>query len=302
MTLDDLSRVELRLLVAFNALIEERSVTRAAERLELSQPALSRQLRQLRQLFADELFTRHSHGLIPTPRAEQLHHQLHPLLDDLLRLVSPVSFAPESLERTFRIGVLDPLSQGVISALLGNLQRQAPGVSLRVLNLDQYSMDALVAGQLDFILTLGEDDVPANIHARVLVWEMPVCMVSCHHPLAAQGYISREQYLAQPHVDFWIPGFSDKQMPDWVMSQRQIVLETNNMMTALNAVCNNNMVMLGGDKLTRQSPRFSELVGLPFSVDEKLPVIPVRLLWHSRYHEDAAHQWLRELIDQLYWK
>lgn len=301
MTLDDLSKVDLRLLVAFNALYEEQSVTRAAERLQLSQPALSRQLKLMRVLFADELFTRHSHGLIATPRAKKLHKQMSPLLDDLLRLVSPVSFNPATLERTFRIAVIDPLFQGIITPLLDYLAKHAPGVSLKVLNLDTQSMDALVAGQLDFILNLG-DDAPANIHSRVLAQETAVCMMARNHPLAEQASITREQYSAQSHVEFWIPGFSDKGLPDWILSQRRIVLETNNIMTALNAISENHMVMIGGKKLTKQSPRFSELVGLEFPDAEAMPEIPVRLLWHRRYQEDIAHQWMRDTIDKLFWK
>lgn len=301
MTLDDLSKIDLRLLVAFNALYEEQSVTRAAERLKLSQPALSRQLKLLRGLFADELFTRHSHGLIATPRATRLHTQMSPLLDDLLRLVSPISFSPATLERTFRIAVIDPLFQGVITPLLDYLAEHAPHVSLKILNLDTQSMDALVAGQLDFLINLG-DDAPANIHSRVLAVETPICMMARHHPLATQTAITRAQYSAQSHVEFWIPGFSDRGLPDWIVSERRIVLQTNNIMTALNAICDNGMVMIGGKKLTKQSPRFSELVGLEFPDPQVLPEIPVRLLWHRRYQEDVAHQWMRDTIDKLFWK
>ena len=90
MTLDDLNKVDLRLLVAFNTLMEERSVSRAAERLGLSQPAMSRSLQKLRKLFGDDLFIRQSHGLSPSPRAEQIQNMLRPLLNDMLRLVAPV--------------------------------------------------------------------------------------------------------------------------------------------------------------------------------------------------------------------
>jgi len=300
MNLDELSRIDLRLLVAFNALAEEKSVTRAAERLQLSQPALSRQLRQLRTLFGDALFTRHSHGLTPTPRAQAIQRQLQPLLDDILRLVAPVAFQPLTLERTFRLAGIDPLTQRLSVPLLNQLRDEAPWASLRIVNLDSHSMDALVGGQLDFILTLGDDAVPANIHARTLSQDRAIAMVGRHHPLAGTSSISPEQWALLRHADFWIPGFSDRAIPDWIINQRQIVLETNNMETALNAICQSDLVMIGGAEITRHSPRWQEVVAIPFQSAQPLPKVPIRLLWHSRYHEDAAHQWLREQISQIY--
>jgi len=300
MTLDDLSKLDLRLLVAFNVLAEEKSVTRAAERLQLSQPALSRQLRQLRGLFGDELFTRASHGLVPTPRALQIQRQLQPLLDDILRLVAPVAFQSARLERTFRIAGIDPLTQRLSVPMLDILGTEAPGVSLRILNLESYSMDALVSGQLDFIINLGDDEVPANIHARTLTRDVAIAMVGRHHPLAGAKEMTPALWAAERHADFWIPGFSDRDIPQWIINDRRIVLETNNMETALNAICESDLVMIGGKEITQHSSRRNDIVGLPFQGGEQMTEVPIRLLWHSRYQEDVAHQWMRELIHKIY--
>lgn len=293
---DDLSKVDLRLLVAFNALMEELSVTRAAERLDSSQPAMSRNLRQLRDLFGDELFSRQSHGLSPSPRAEQLHQQLQPLLDDILRLVSPVQLDPAKLERTFNISMIDPISQGLITPLLEYLAEHAPGVKLIVRNLESYSMDDLIAGQLDFIINFG-NEAPANIHSRLIANELPVCMLSHSHPMAHLPEMDQATYRLQRHVDFIVPGFSGHELPEWLFVDRDIFLETNNMVTALNAICDSEMVMIGGSLISQRS---DELTRIPFISDQPIPEVPIRLLWHSRYHDDAAHRWMREVIDNAF--
>ena len=298
---DDLGKVDLRLLVAFNALMEERSVSRAAERLDLSQPAMSRNLQRLRQLFGDELFIRQSHGLSPSPRAEQLHQMLRPLLDDMLRLVAPVKVDPSQLRRTFRIGMLDLFSQIIVAQLLDRLKETAPHVRLKIVNLETYSMESLASGQLDFILNLG-DEAPANIHSKVICYEEPVCLLRRDHPLAA-GPMSLEQFVGLPFIHFWIPGFNEHRQLDQLLFgedlSRDVMLETNNLMTAMNALCDANLAMIAGKRVFRVLPRSQELVALPLPFSELEPVA-IRLLWHRRYHADVEHQWMREQIAGLF--
>ncbi|MBY4677934.1 LysR family transcriptional regulator [Marinobacterium arenosum] len=302
MTLDELAAVDLKLLVAFNALMEEHSVSRAAERLNLSQPSMSRTLQRLRRLFADELFVRQSHGLAPSPRAEQLHRQLRPLLDDMLRLVAPVVVEPSRMARTFRIAAIDILAQQWIGPLLNELQRQAPGVRLRISNLEPYSMDELVGGQLDFLISLNET-APANVHARVLGHDTPVCLLHRDHPLAAQE-LTRERFLRLPFVHFLVPGFDERLPVDRELAlqgeQRRILLQTNNLISALNAVRHSGMALLSGRRISECLPGSEQLVAkpLPFHPHEGAAI---RLFWHRRYHDDVEHRWLRELIDRLFW-
>ncbi len=299
MKLDDLSKVDLSLLVVFNALMEELSVTRAADRLDSSQPAMSRNLSRLRKLFGDELFIRQSHGLSPSPRAKQLYLQLGPLLDDILRFVSPILHNPEELERTFSLSMIDPISQSLITPLLDYLAQYAPGVKLIVRNLETYSMDELIAGQLDFVINFG-NEAPANIHSRIIAMEQPVCMLSNQHPIAGLKEIDPSTYGQQKHVNLIIPGFSGYELPEWLFSDRDIKLETNNMITALNTICNAEMIMLGGCLLSKRSPRAEELTRIPFASEQPIPDVPIRLLWHRRYHDDAAHRWMREVINEVF--
>lgn len=299
MTLDDLSKLDLRLLIAFNALIEERSVTRAAERLQLSQPAMSRNLQRLRQLFGDELFTRQSHGLSPSPRAEQIHSQLQPLLDDILRLVSPVQIQLANLQRTFRIGVLDIVSQIIIAPLIEEINKRAPKVTLKLINLDSHSMDALVSGQLDCIINLG-NEAPANIHSKILSNEEAVCLVPKTHPYS-KSTLTVERFKELPFVDFWVPGFNDDHVIDPLLELRDIRLETNNLMTALNAVCDMGMAMVCGSNISVYNlPRQDEVEVMELPFDGPMEPVPLRLLWHRRYHEDVEHRWFRDLIDELF--
>ncbi|MEH6577154.1 MAG: LysR family transcriptional regulator [Amphritea sp.] len=304
MTLDDLNKVDLRLLVAFNTLMEERSVSRAAERLGLSQPAMSRSLQKLRKLFGDDLFIRQSHGLSPSPRAEQIQNMLRPLLNDMLRLVAPVTVDPAQLRRCFRIGVLDLFSHRLVSPLILRLREIAPHVRLKIVNLEAYSMEELASGQLDFIINLG-DEAPANIHSRLLGYEEPVCLLRAEHPLAGQP-LTAERFFSLPFVHFWVPGFNENRVLDKHFAAEglscDIVLETNNLMTAMNAVCDADLAMIAGRRVHKIFPRTDELIAmslpLPLTVQEQ---VAIRLLWHRRYHDDVEHQWMRELIDSLFW-
>lgn len=159
-------------------------------------------------------------------------------------------------------------------------------------------MDALIAGQLDFIINFG-DNAPANIHSRILFQNYPHCLMSRNHPLAGQKSITPQQYAEQNHVDFIIPGFLAETLPDWILNDRRVGLETNNMMTALNAICDRQYCMIGSEMLTYLSPRAEELCCVPFASQEPVPKVNTRLLWHRRYHEDAAHRWFRSVIHQL---
>ena len=112
-TPDKLARIDLNLLVTLQVLIEERNVTRAAERLFITQPAMSRTLSRLRDLFDDPLFTRAARGLIPTPRTEELAELLPDLLASVGQLVTPQSFDPATCEQSFRIAVVEQFGQSL---------------------------------------------------------------------------------------------------------------------------------------------------------------------------------------------
>jgi DNA-binding transcriptional LysR family regulator len=147
----NLSRLDLNLLVAFDALLTERSVTRAAARVGLGQSAMSHNLARLRTLFGDELLTRGAEGMRPTPRALALADPVRVTLAQIQAAVlQRKAFDPATAERIFRIGLADSIEVAVIPSLLARLRKEAPSVSLRLRSINRYSvLEELDTGKLD---------------------------------------------------------------------------------------------------------------------------------------------------------
>ena len=150
---DQLHRVDLNLLVALQALIEEQNVTRAAERLFITQPAMSKTLQRLRDLFDDPLFTRSSHGLIPTPKTEELRAPLADVLDRLNMIVTPADFIPESVAG--ESGYADDLAIGA-HVVGGIIENSGEGVVRRHWTGDADVIAATAAIQNDAPAMLGD--------------------------------------------------------------------------------------------------------------------------------------------------
>lgn len=301
MTLDELANIDLRLLVIFNAIMEERSVSRAADRLGGSQSGMSRTLQKLRKMFNDPLFIRHSHGLSPTLRAEELDQQIRPLLDSLLHVMSPVELDLNSLERTFKISAPDFFAQALVVPLY-NALKEYPGIRLEILDHQEKSMNELVSGKIDFVFGV-EEQVPADIHAKTLGCDNAVCLISKNH-----SFVKDELSLAHikqlEYVDLLMPDIEPLDILDNWLAQQNITLQpkitTESMMTALNVVQNSDLAILFGSRLSRylasnQGLQGFKILELPIP-DSVLPPVYIKYFWHRRHHHDLAHQWMRNLI------
>ena len=196
----NLSRLDLNLLVAFDALLTERSVTRAAARIGLGQSAMSHNLARLRTLFGDELLTRGADGMRPTPRALALADPVRVTLSQIQAAVlQREAFDPSTADRTFRIGLADSIEVAVIPSLLARLSETAPAVSLRLRPIDRRTiLEDLDTGRLD--LGIGVFD-QGQIHhkRRALYSDNFLCLFN---PARVNFVppLSLEDYLSVPHV------------------------------------------------------------------------------------------------------
>src|SRR5215207_1571389 len=189
----DLSRVDLNLLVHLDALLTERSVTRAAARVGLSQSSMSHNLARLRSLFSDELLTRGPQGLRLTPRALALVEPVQAALTQIQALVSrDEAFDPGTAERTFRVGLPDSMEILIVPSLLAYLREVAPGIHLRLYNIDANRMD-LAIGYGDF--AQGQ----AHHKRRLLFTEAYLCMFNAERT-GITAPISLDDYLRLPHL------------------------------------------------------------------------------------------------------
>ncbi|MCA9515018.1 MAG: LysR family transcriptional regulator, partial [Myxococcales bacterium] len=196
-----LAGVDLNLLVALDALLAERHVTRAAARVGLTQSAMSRALARLRDLLGDELLVRAGRAMVATPRAEALTDPLRALLADagaLLRRATP--FDPATSDRAFRVEGGDFIEELVLPALVPRLRAEAPGVSLVAVGVhtSANALDALERGDLDAIASVPRDTYPPTLRARHLITDGFLCLLRADHPDASALDLPR--YVALDHL------------------------------------------------------------------------------------------------------
>ena len=300
----NLARIDLNLLVHFDALLTERSVTRAAARVGIGQSAMSHNLARLRELFGDELLTRGPEGLRLTPRAVALIEPVRATLTHIRALVSTDrAFDPATAVRTFRFGLPDSMEVLIMPALLACLCEVAPGIHLRLYNIDSSRLlDDLDTDELD--LAIGYDVFPqGQVHhkRRLLFTDGFLCVFNAERTGIVPP-ISLEDYVRLPHVLTNLrPGRSVRGIVDEALEKvglrRNVVLTTPRFLTVPSLVARAPVVVTMQARLARL---FAAELGLNISPPPvELREVAVSLLWHASYDRDPAHKWLRQLIVRL---
>ena len=178
----DLRTLDLNLLKTLDALLDERSVTRAATRLSLTQPAVSGMLTRLRDNFNDPLFIRAPHGMVPTLRAQQLAPAVKQILRDIDTLLQPARFDPLTASFTFTLAATDYALKAVVVPFIAALKVRAPGIRVRVIPVEPERLTAqFEQGKIDLAL-LTPSTTPGDLHSRTLYDERYVCMLRVDHP------------------------------------------------------------------------------------------------------------------------
>jgi DNA-binding transcriptional LysR family regulator len=296
----NLSRLDLNLLVAFDALLTERSVTRAAARIGLGQSAMSHNLGRLRALFGDELLTRGADGMRPTPRALAL---IDPVRVTLAQIQAAVlqreAFDPATAERTFRVGLADSIEVAIVSGLMARLRREAPGVALRLRPLNQLTiLDDLDIGALDLgIGVFGHGQV--HHKRRPLYTDSFLCLFN-PALLGFQRPISLENYLSVPHVLTSLGddahGAVDEALAKLKL-KRTVALVTPGFLAVPFVVARAPLITTMPLRLARYFAEAFQLATSPAPVE--LPSLAVSLLWHASFDQDPGHIWLRQTISAV---
>lgn len=213
MNRNDLRRVDLNLLIVFETLMHERSVTRAAEKLFLGQPAISAALSRLRTLFDDPLFVRTGRSMEPTARAQEIFAHLSPALDSISTAMSRASeFDPATSTAVFRIGLSDDVEFGLLPPLLRRLRAEAPGIVLVVRRANYLLMPNLLASGEISVGVSYTDELPANAKRKTVRRSKPKILRADSAP----GQLTLDDYCARPHalVSFAgdLSGFVDEEL------------------------------------------------------------------------------------------
>ena len=304
----NLRTFDLNLLKVFDQVMAERSLTRAARHLALTQPAVSNALRRLRSAWGDELLVRKGQTLDPTPRALELWPAVRQTLDALQAALSPRGFDARSSEQSFVLAMADATAAELLPALVQALSAQAPGVKLHVVPLTTRDPRRMLDdGQAD--LAIGNfPAVHADLTARAQTGDSVayrahrlfsgdyVCVMRQGHPCAAEP-LTLDAYCAQRHMLVSFSGkpfgFVDEALA-LLGRTRQIVLTVNQFFTAGRVVAHSDLLTVLPRHFLAATGMADDLLAceLPFTAAP----IRIDMLWHQRHDRDPAHQWLRERI------
>jgi DNA-binding transcriptional LysR family regulator len=290
-----LTTFDLNLLVVFEALLRERSVTKAGEELGLSQPATSHALNRLRWMLKDQLFIRTPDGMVPTPRAEQLAHTVRRALGELQSALDPEEFVPAQAERRFRIAVNNYAAVVLAGPITAECAVLAPNVRISLRPSGTLDVpDLLDRGELD--LAIAAVDPPADRFAsRVLIEDRYVAAMRRGHP-AAQRKLDLKTFAALRHLVISSSG-EDLRFVDAALAAaglaRNIALEAP-YLSAGTILVQSDMAAVLGRQIAQEFRRAYaiDLLDLPFET----PKLRGVMLWHKRFNDQAAHRWLREMI------
>lgn len=293
---------DLNLLLAFESLMIERNVTRAARRSGLSQPAMSNALARLRRTFDDPLLIRTPDGMKPTPMAESLMVPVRAALDGLRGAIEErPAFDAAASKRIFHLLANDYVEIVLLSAMMPQVQSQAGGITLRVerpRSLFQAPPLTALADSFDLALGFFPDvlTLDASLRAELLWEERNVCIARADHP-TIRGKITLRQYATMQHAAVFYktegPGVIDTLLEQKGYTRRSLVLLPHFASVAF-MVCGSDLIATIPERLALEFQKRLKLQVIAAPV--ALPAFRLMMLWHERNHHDAAHLWLRSLI------
>ncbi|MDN4503772.1 LysR family transcriptional regulator [Alteromonadaceae bacterium BrNp21-10] len=306
----NIAKVDLNLLVYFDVLLRERSVTRAANHLNITQPAMSNGLKRLRNLFNDPLLVRTTDGMTPTQRALELQPVVRDVLSRLESVMQPeIDFNPVTSERTFRIMASDYAESTLLLKVIERLASIAPNIVLDVMTPSDVSFHDVEQGKVDMAINRF-DDLPQSFHQKLLWRDAFSCVMSHTNPICRD--FTLDSYLSAQHIWVSKTGFGigvgvDPQAVQklgWVDTElnkvgqkRHIRVFTRHYHVALQLAKAQNLVATLPSRAAKIYADDPAVVILPppFAV----PEIELKMAWSALLQHDAGHIWLRRVMSDI---
>ncbi|MEU0437721.1 LysR family transcriptional regulator [Streptomyces sp. NPDC006290] len=289
-------QLDLNLLAALDALLEEGSVTGAAERLHVTAPAMSRSLGRIRRTTGDQILVRTGRTMTPTPYAIAVREQVHDLLQQVRSVLAPSRELDLAiLERTFTLRWHDSLVALGGPALLAEVRRQAPGVRLRFIAESSIDTPELRRGEVDLEANANRPTQP-EIRADQVAETRQVIVMRQGHPLAHAKAVTAARYAEAEHITISRRGRFDNALDEALARlglTRRVVATAPTEGAGLEFVRDSDLLVTAPESTTHSAAADLGLVLLPLPFE--LPPAPVYLSWHQRYDTDPAHVWLRDL-------
>ncbi|MDB2481402.1 LysR family transcriptional regulator [Porticoccaceae bacterium] len=306
----NISRVDLNLLVYLDVLLRECNVTRAAEELGISQPAMSNSLRRLRDLFGDPILVRTSDGMTPTDRALELQPMVRKVLSAAEQVILPkTEFNPMESSRIFRIMASDYTESTLLPVLLRELRKQAPNIRLDIMTPSDVSFHDVERGKVDMVINRF-DSLPQSFH-QVHLWDDSFsCVMSSNNPVKDNWNL--QSYLSSKHI--WVSktgmGVGVGMTPDdvqrlgWVDEalskqgvKRDISLFTRHYQVALLLAEQDDLIVTIPSMSAKSIAGSDRVVILepPFEIER----MRLKMVWSPLLQHDPGHKWLRQLIKSV---
>ena len=306
----NINKIDLNLLVYLDVLLREGSVTKAANRLSITQPAMSNGLRRLRDLFSDPILVRTSEGMTPTKRALELQPVIRDVLGKLENAIQPEQkFSPLESHRTFRIMASDYAESTLLLLLLKALRERAPNIVLDVITPSDVTFHDVEHGKVDMAINRF-DELPLSFHQKVIWYDAFSCVLNRDNPVLNEFDLTN--YLKAQHIWVSKTGFGvgvgidpkEVQKLGWVDAEltkigkkRNIRVFTRHYHVALQLAKTQNLVATLPSKIANMYADDPQVCVLepPFDI----PPIGLKMAWSSLLHQDAGHIWLRRLIAEV---
>ena len=296
-------RIDLNLLIVFDAVMTELSVTRASEQLCMTQPAVSNALKRLRRILNDELFLKVPSGVSPTPKAVEIWFPIRDALAQIRQTLQPLSFEPASSALTFTFVVTDYIATSTVSLILPimlrHLEQSAPNINLRFFTTTNTNASALLErGEAD--MAIGVFPNPeTRFRTYTLLTEHYDCVMRSGHPLAS-GKLTLKKFIQAKHLLVSLTGepidFVDRLLEEKGL-KRRIALRIAQFALAPVCIVNSDLIGTLASRIVCNSELKDKLhaVPLPIEVEQK----PIRVMWHERNQHNSAHNWLRSLLIEV---
>lgn len=291
----DLRSLDFNMLLTLDALYEERSVTRAAKRLSVTQPTVSGTLLRLRDVFRDPLFVRGRGAMLPTPRADELARSIKRVLSDAETLLKQEAFDPATAEFTARICANDYSLKVIIVPLLRRLRRDARNIRLAILPFEIAELSRKLADrEIDLALTVPEM-APPDYPSRFLFSDRYVAVVGNQHPIRGTA-ISLDDFCLQEHVLVSPTGGSFEGVVDKALSEigrrRQVRLSVPSFQIVPKILEVEDLIAVVPERVIGDGDGRIRKLTLPFPLQGADAII----VWHPRLQDDAGFSWLRDQI------
>jgi DNA-binding transcriptional LysR family regulator len=287
---------DLNLLVVFDAVMQEKNLTRTGQRLGLSRPAVSHALARLRHLLNDELFVRSPEGMLPTPRAERMFEPLHQALQDLRVILEDDEFEPSQASRTFTIAANNYAARAVIPAFVRRVATLAPSVLVEVRPIGMlHSLDQLDAGTVDLALDTLTDG-GERFKCVGLLEDDYVAILSGDHPIAGEPMLSIEDIGKLPHITI-TSARDDTLFVDAALAEHGEVRHVWTRVplhSLLSVLISSKALAVVPQRVAASFITPTPLIirSLPFPS----PRVSLSMIWHRRLDHHAAHRWLRATL------